>query len=186
MNCKKCGAPLVPGQTICSTCETVNYENDNQNINQNSYINGQYNQNFYQDNYINEQYVQNTNNDIQEEYEKPVIKKQNIFLRISSALAMIGGVVMLAMSISNTFIMSGINNFKLTNLLSILISGLFVFYAILLSNFNLGKHKLYDNKVVFVVFLIINGAAALIYNIYFVILILSIIGLIISLKKEKE
>lgn len=180
MNCIKCGAPLVEGQTICSNCGTTNSNNDyfSQYSSQNIYQNNQYNQ--------SNQYNQNNNNDIYQENhaEQKNIKRQNIFLKVASIFALISGVGMLVMSISNIFITTGLNRFNITYLLGFLISVLFVFYAFLLSNFNIGKNKLFDNKVLFIVFLFINAIAAFVYNIYFIVLILGVIGFIISLKRK--
>ena len=172
MNCIKCGASLVKGQTICSICGTTNSNNDYFSQHSSEIVN-QYNQS----NVGNMQY--------QEDYtDQKSIKKQNVFLRIASIFALLGGAVMLVTSISNIFISAGINHFNMMHLLSVLTSVLFVFYAFLLSNFNIGKSKLYDNKALFIIFLIINVITAFVYNLYFIILIFSIIGFIVSLKKE--
>lgn len=177
MNCIKCGAPLAKGQTICSNCGALNSNND--------YFSQYSNQNIYQNNQY-DQYNQNDINNVSQEnsVEQEKVRRQNIFLRVASVFALISGVATLFMSISNTFITAGLNRFNVTNLVAILISILFVFYAFLLSNFNVGKNKLFDNKVLFVIFLIINVIVAFAYNIYFLVLIFGVTGFIISLKKE--
>lgn len=177
MNCKKCGYPLVSGQIICSNCDTDNSELLNE-INNNTHVNDTQNMNQYE--------CYNATYDINyegQEDNKP--KKQNIFLKIASVLALLLGVALVVMNVGNLFTMIGLKRANINNLLSILISIIFVFYAFMLENFNLRKNKIYDSKVLFILLLIINVFACFAAPTYLIVLVLSVIGFITSIIKNK-
>lgn len=163
MNCKKCGYPLVSGQVICSNCGEYNQEQETIN---NNVINEQINNNIYENRNIESNIYKEEN----------VHKKQNVWLRISSIVGLFSGIGLLVMAFSNLFLMSGLKGFDFRYLLAIVISLISVFYAFMLSNFNLGKNKIFDNKTLFVILLILNGIASIVYKIYLVVFIFAIIG----------
>lgn len=170
MNCKKCGYPLVTGQVICSNCGEYNQEQEAINS---SMINNQLN-NIYEN--------KNIESEVYEE--EKTHKKQNIWLKISSLVALFLGVALLVISCSNLYINSKLMGFDSKYLLSIVVSIISLFYAFLLSNFNLGKNEIFDNKALFVILLILNGAASIIYRIYLIVFIFAIIGFFTSIKKD--
>ena len=172
MNCKKCGYPLVSGQVICSNCEEYNQEQETIN---NNVINEQINNNIYENRNIESNIYKEEN----------VHKKQNVWLRISSIVGLFSGIGLLVMAFSNLFLMSGLKGFDFRYLLAIVISLISVFYAFMLSNFNLGKNKIFDNKTLFVILLILNGIASIVYKIYLVVFIFAIIGFFKSIKEDK-
>lgn len=170
MNCKKCGYPLVTGQVICSNCGEYNQEQEAINS---SMINNQLN-NIYEN--------KNIESEVYEE--EKTYKKQNIWLKISSLVALFLGVALLVISCSNLYINSKLMGFDSKYLLSIVVSIISLFYAFLLSNFNLGKNEIFDNKALFVILLILNGATSIIYRIYLIVFIFAIIGFFTSIKKD--
>ena len=170
MNCKKCGYPLVTGQVICSNCGEYNQE---QEVINSSMINNQLNNIYESKNIESETYE-----------EEKTQKKQNIWLKISSLVALFLGIALLGISCSNLYINSKLMGFDLKYLLSIVVSIISLFYAFLLSNFNLGKNKIFDNKALFVILLILNGVASIIYRIYLIVFIFAIIGFFTSIKKN--
>lgn len=172
MNCKKCGYPLVPGQVICSNCGEYNQEQETIN---NNVINEQINNNIYANRNIESNIYKEEN----------VHKKQNVWLRISSIVGLFSGIGLLIMTFSNLFLMSSFKGFDFSYLLAIVISLISVFYAFMLSNFNLGKNKIFDNKTLFVILLILNGIASIVYKIYLVVFIFAIIGFFKSIKEDK-
>lgn len=172
MNCKKCGYPLVSGQVICSNCGEYNQEQETIN---NNVINEQINNNIYENRNIESNIYKEEN----------VHKKQNVWLRISSIVGLFSGIGLLVMAFSNLFLMSGLKGFDFKYLLAIVISLISVFYASMLSNFNLGKNKIFDNKTLFVILLILNGIASIVYKIYLVVFIFAIIGFFKSIKEDK-
>lgn len=172
MNCKKCGYPLVSGQVICSNCGEYNQEQETIN---NNVINEQINNNIYENRNIESNIYKEEN----------VHKKQNVCLRISSIVGLFSGIGLLVMAFSNLFLMSGLKGFDFRYLLAIVISLISVFYAFMLSNFNLGKNKIFDNKTLFVILLILNGIASIVYKIYLVVFIFAIIGFFKSIKEDK-
>lgn len=180
MNCKKCGYPLVSGQIICSNCDTDNSELLNE-TNNNAHVNDTQNMNQYQD---YESYNINENIDYEIKEDKK-LKKQNACLKIASVLALLLGVALVVMNVGNLFTMIGLKRANINNLLSILISIIFVFYAFMLENFNLRKNKIYDSKVLFILLLIINVFACFAAPTYLIVLVLSVIGFITSIIKNK-
>lgn len=174
MNCKKCGYPLVSGQVICSNCGEYNQEQETIN---NNVINEQINN--------NNNIYENRNIESNIYTEENVHKKQNVWLRISSIVGLFSGIGLLVMAFSNLFLMSGLKGFDFSYLLAIVISLISVFYAFMLSNFNLGKNKIFDNKTLFVILLILNGIASIVYKIYLVVFIFAIIGFFKSIKEDK-
>lgn len=180
MNCKKCGYPLVSGQLICSNCDTDNSELLNE-INNNAYVNSVQNMNQYQ-NYENYNINENINYEIKDDKK---LKKQNICLKIASFLALLLGVALLIMNVDKLSTMIVLGRVNINNLLSILISIIFVFYAFMLRNFNLGKNRIYDNKILFIALLIINIFACFAAPSYLIVLVFSVIGFIISIIKNK-
>ena len=194
MNCFKCGSPMVPGQKICSSCDTDNtdyinqqtinqttYQNSNQV--QNEYVNNVNNQNINNNEYSNYYAQSNPSDDSNLQTETVTKNKQNACLKIASIIALIAGAAMLISTGSNLFITIGLGKFDITNILGILVSILFVFYAFFISNFNLGKSKLFDNKVLFVILLLINLLVSFLYNIYIIVFVFALIGYIMSIKK---
>ena len=173
MCCKNCGVQLVPGQIICSTCGTENYENINNSINVSNYEQSN------RKNEIKDYYTDNIN------FPKEKLK-QNFVLRIASILALIASIGMIIMVIGNLTINVSLNNFEILDLFKIIVPIIMLFDAFLISNFNLGKNKLFDSKIVFAVFLIINLLCGWVYRIYLLIFIFSLIGFIISIKNNNE
>ena len=212
MKCKNCGAPLVNGQIICSNCDTDNstiltqtndnmnnYQFNNEQIkNSNQGQNYGYNQtndniNNYQFNteqFVNNNQDQNygynqTNENINYEEKKVSNKKQNIFLKIASILALFLGIALTIINILNLIEAVGLGRIAVNDFIGILISFIFLFYAFVLSNFNLQKSKIYDNKILFVVLLIVNVIACFFAPIYVIVLIFGVVGFIRSIIKNK-
>ena len=212
MKCKNCGAPLVNGQIICSNCDTDNstiltqtndnmnnYQFNNEQIkNSNQGQNYGYNQtndniNNYQ--FSTEQFVNNnqnqnygynqTNENINYEEKKVSNKKQNIFLKIASILALFLGIALTIINILNLIEAVGLGRIAVNDFIGILISFIFLFYSFMLSNFNLQKSKIYDNKILFVVLLIVNVIACFFAPIYVIVLIFGVVGFIRSIIKNK-
>lgn len=182
MKCYKCGATLVPGQIICSNCNTYN-SHKNQTRSQNS--NKAHNTNNENINYENFDFEDMDYEDMNYEDNMNVNKKQNIFLKIASIIALIAGLAMLISQIGTLSVKISLGYFDPTLILNVLISILLIFYAFFISNYNLGKIKLYDNNSLFIIFLIINLLFAFLYGIYFIIFILSLIGYIMSMKNNQ-
>ena len=134
---------------------------------------------------INNNIYENRNIESNIYKEENVHKKQNVWLRISSIVGLFSGIGLLVMAFSNLFLMSGLKGFDFRYLLAIVISLISVFYAFMLSNFNLGKNKIFDNKTLFVILLILNGIASIVYKIYLVVFIFAIIGFFKSIKEDK-
>lgn len=195
MNCRNCGASMVYGQTICSNCDTDNssFINNNQQVNQNQY-NYQTNNSQNVGNYYNASYGQQYNAYVNcEAYNNddgssvdliPNKKRQNIILRIASVISLIAGIGLLILSSGNLFVLVRMGRFNYGYLIGILISIIYIFSAFLISNFNLGKNKLFDNKVVFIFVLIINLLFGLVYRIFLTVFLFSLVGFIISLKRS--
>lgn len=191
MQCKNCGAVLVQGQIICSNCGMDNspYVVNNQSNNYQGYgsipNNVNMNASPYQNNDLNNSFDYDSGSK-EVESEAKVKKKQNIWLKIASIIALIAGIAMIITNFGNVFILFSLGRFSIDKILPVIISVVYVFYAFLISNFNLGKNKVFDSKILFFIFLIINLITAIVYRIYFVVLVFSVIGFIISIVKEKK
>ena len=167
-------------------------------VNNNQYQNYGYNQtndniNNYQ--FSTEQFVNNnqnqnygynqTNENINYEEKKVSNKKQNIFLKIASILALFLGIALTIINILNLIEAVGLGRIAVNDFIGILISFIFLFYSFMLSNFNLQKSKIYDNKILFVVLLIVNVIACFFAPIYVIVLIFGVVGFIRSIIKNK-
>ena len=100
MKCKNCGAPLVNGQIICSNCDTDNstiLTQTNDNMNNYQFNNEQIKNSNQGQNYGYNQ----TNENINYEEKKVSNKKQNIFLKIASILALFLGIALTIINILN-------------------------------------------------------------------------------------
>ena len=126
-----------------------------------------------------------TNENINYEEKKVSNKKQNIFLKIASILALFLGIALTIINILNLIEAVGLGRIAVNDFIGILISFIFLFYSFMLSNFNLQKSKIYDNKILFVVLLIVNVIACFFAPIYVIVLIFGVVGFIRSIIKNK-
>lgn len=173
MNCKYCGAILVQGQTICSNCGNFNdmeqnVVNDFNRPMQSSLNN--YNQTISSNTYDLE--------------EKDTSKKQKPIFKVSSYIALLLGIAMLIMQSFMLYANIKIDSNIYLNLIGIVISIFMVIYAFFINNFNIGKNKFFDSKIVFIIFMILNLIFGIVYRAYFVVFILNLIGFISKTKDE--
>ena len=171
MNCKNCGTQLVPGQIVCSNCDFIN-ENDstisNNNINENNF-----NNNLNYDN-MNEKCIGNKQ------------RKQHVIFKISSILLLIVSLALFFTQGMNVFITSALTGFNLKTILGLVLAVVMLFASFFVSNYNIGKSSFFDNKIIFILLLIPTLIIAISAKIYFVILILNIIGFVITSKYEEN
>lgn len=195
MNCKNCGAPLVQGQIICSNCNSDNsmlYTNNLNNYQsvQNSVYNNNFNKNvdvenneaMYNSSYDNAQ----LNNEVitNDEKMKKSKKKQNIFLRIASIFALLCGISIFASNIFDMIMNIILGHFKISSIGGVVISIILLFDAFMISNYKLNKNKLYDNKIIFVIFLCLNFIIGCSYRTYLLVFLFSLIGFVQVSRKE--
>ncbi len=185
MNCKNCGTQLVPGQIVCSNCDFIN-ENDstisNNNINENNF-----NNNLNYDNVNENNFNNNLNyNDMNEKSIGNKQRKQHVIFKISSILMLIVSLALFFTQGMNVFITSALTGINLKTILGLVLAVVMLFASFFVSNYNIGKSSFFDNKIIFILLLIPTLIIAISAKIYFVILILNIIGFVITSKNEEN
>ena len=199
MNCKNCGTQLVPGQIVCSNCDLIN-ENDstisNNNINENNFNNNlnydnmnenNFNNNLNYDNVNENNFNNNLNyNDMNEKSIGNKQRKQHVIFKISSILMLIVSLALFFTQGMNVFITSALTGINLKTILGLVLAVVMLFASFFVSNYNIGKSSFFDNKIIFILLLIPTLIIAISAKIYFVILILNIIGFVITSKNEEN
>ena len=190
MNCKNCGTQLVPGQIVCSNCDFVN-EDLNNNVNNvtsniNSYDNNINSNVNTMNSYSNMNYNSNMDNGYVENQMKNIPKKQHIIFKVSSILSLLASLALLFVQGGAVFIGISLGSFDSKSILSLALCVVMLFAAYFTSNYNIGKSNFFDNKLIFIILLIITLIFGLFTKLYLLIFILNLIGFIITNKNEEN
>ena len=180
MNCKNCGASLVNGQIVCSNCDFVNEvdKSVNNTINSNYMINNDYNDNQIDSN-INE-------NSSYEKQDNNLPKKQHIIFKISSIISLIASIGLLFAQMGNVFVVMSLKGFDIKLVIGLVLALVMLFGAYFTSNYNISKSDFFDNKIVFIILLILTLIFGFFVKLYLLVFILNLLGFIITNRNKKN
>ena len=177
MKCKNCGSDLVPGQIICSNCGFENYENDNHIEMMNS------NNEFVSNTYNSDDYIEE---DTYEENNKK--QKKNGFLKVAdfiNGFIAVAFIIMFVMGVYSLYLINHDILFTLKGNIIFLILAIINIISISIINKYITTHeKKYKN--IFLVLIVLDFVIGIMYRVYFLLFIISLIGLIIEEKNNKE